>query len=119
MPKIMFRPNPTPPPFVPPTPPEPTNVIVFSKYPFEAQEPVFVYFENVEVPQAGSYAFDIYDNVQQGWSTIDEFYTSLPDESNPYEAYFELDSSDIGGYRLQCFVDGELIGTVPLIVQTA
>ena len=38
MPKIMFRPNPTPPPFVPPTPVPTDNLLQITPYPFEADE---------------------------------------------------------------------------------
>lgn len=118
MPKIIFRPNPTPPPFVPPTPPEPTNIVVLSKYPFMADEPVFVYFDNVEVPQNVMYSFEVYVNELQNWSTVWEFETSLPNESNPYEIYFEHDSSEISGFRINCIEDEVSIKIVPLIVQT-
>ena len=119
MPKVMFRPNPTPPPFVPPTPPEPTNIVVLSKYPFEAYESVFVYFKNMEVPTADVYSFDVYNNNEHGWSTVNEFEYGLPSESNPYEASFDIESANINGYRLDCFVGGVSIKTIPLIVQTA
>ena len=119
MPKVMFRPNPTPPPFVPPTPPEPTNIVVLSKYPFEKGEPVLVYFKNVEVPPAEANTFDIYSNSEQSWYTVWEFYPSLPDESNPFETNFEYDSADIGGYQISSFVQGVVIKTIPLVVQTA
>lgn len=46
MPKIIFRPNPTPPPFVPPTPPTPPEIqplhIKITPYPFDGGQTIQV-----------------------------------------------------------------------------
>lgn len=119
MPKIMYRPNPVPPPFVPPTPPEYTNVVVITKYPFEANELVDVYFKNVEIPLGLTYVFQIHLKEQQLWLAVNDYEQSLPNESNPNKMTFDADSSEIDGYNILCQDEGENIKTVPLMLQTA
>lgn len=52
MPKIIFRPNPTPPPFVPPTPIVLENAsILFTTWPFQANESVKGVFRCDELPK--------------------------------------------------------------------
>lgn len=48
MPKIMFRPAPTPPPFVPPGPAPTENLIHITPYPFEEQETIQVALSNLQ-----------------------------------------------------------------------
>lgn len=52
MPKIMFRPAPTPPPFVPPTPPAIENSIHFTPYPFDEETAITIKLSNLNVPQS-------------------------------------------------------------------
>ena len=64
MPKIMYRPNPTPPPFVPPVPPVPTEpYVTISPYPFGSDEPINCRIFNVVAPAEATYMiFDISDS---------------------------------------------------------
>lgn len=51
MPKIMFRPNPTPPPFVPPEPSYDTEVhFIVRPFPYENGDPVNLTFEMFNLP---------------------------------------------------------------------
>lgn len=51
MPKIIFRPNPTPPPFVPPTPSYDTQINAVSKYPYyNDSESLELKFSPAQVP---------------------------------------------------------------------
>lgn len=66
MPKIMYRPNPVPPPFVPPTPPAPVPSVSINPYPFEADEEIIATFENVIVPESANLVEFFGFNVQKG-----------------------------------------------------
>jgi hypothetical protein len=96
MPKIMFRPAPTPPPFVPPTPPAIENSIHFTPYPFDEETAITIKLSNLNVPQAlqGYEVFGVdefgedvgleatfdYNDIVQGEVTIQGFsgpYSSL------------------------------------------
>lgn len=58
MPKIMYRPNPTPPPFVPPVPPAPTGpYVTMSPFPFEVNAEVLCTVHNVELDPSVDYAY--------------------------------------------------------------
>ena len=63
MPKIMYRPNPTPPPFVPPVPPVPTGpYMTISPFPFDSNTPVTSKIFNVEVPaESSSMLLQVFD----------------------------------------------------------
>ena len=51
MPKIIYRPNPTPPPFVPPVPPVPSGpYMTIAPFPFDSNTPITSKIFNVEVP---------------------------------------------------------------------
>lgn len=51
MPKIMYRPNPTPPPFVPPVPSYDTEVhFIINPYPYENGDTVYLVFEMFNLP---------------------------------------------------------------------
>lgn len=47
MPKIIFRPNPTPPPFVPPTPEPTENLVHINPYPFNEGDSLQVTLSNL------------------------------------------------------------------------
>lgn len=47
MPKIIFRPNPTPPPFVPPTPEPTENLVHINPYPFSYGDTLQVSLSNL------------------------------------------------------------------------
>jgi hypothetical protein len=51
MPKVIFRPNPTPPPFVPPTPSYDTQIhATFDPLDFNPDNPPYVTFESANLP---------------------------------------------------------------------
>lgn len=64
MPKIIFRPAPTPPPFVPPTPPAIENSIHITPYPFDEDTAITIKLSNLNLPQTST-QFDVFG--------IDEF----------------------------------------------
>lgn len=64
MPKIMFRPAPTPPPFVPPTPPVIENSIQITPYPFNEDTAITIKLSNLNLPQTST-QFEVFG--------IDEF----------------------------------------------
>ena len=48
MPKVIFRPNPTPPPFVPPPPTPTDNLLQITPYPFRADEEFYYKIFNLQ-----------------------------------------------------------------------
>lgn len=66
MPKIMYRPNPTPPPFVPPVPPVPTDpYVTMSPFPFDNMTQVVCSIHNVKVdPSANNARLYVYNDKQ-------------------------------------------------------
>lgn len=75
MPKIIFRPNPTPPPFVPPTPGYDTQIhATFDPLNFNPDTPPFVTFSSANLPSYVS------------WNIIDEYENPviIPFDSSPF-----------------------------------
>lgn len=101
MPKIMFRPNPTPPPFVPPTPGPTENLIHISPYPFDQQQNLQVSLSNLQpfsgyiVVEFGMYiesegGIVIVDTIARQDEPIPTNFTFLTEYSSDEIEYFVL-----------------------------
>lgn len=63
MPKIIYRPNPTPPPFVPPTPPISTTITgFFNPLPYTADSGVLITFREAVLPSFSYFTLGDLDN---------------------------------------------------------
>lgn len=101
MPKIIFRPNPTPPPFVPPTPGPTENLTHISPYPFDQQQDLQVSLSNLQ-PISGysSVEFGMYVESEGGYIIAGEIaqqdepiptnFTIITDYSSDEIEYFFL-----------------------------
>lgn len=115
MPKIIFRPNPTPPPFVPPTPVYPANSIKLSPFPFNAEQNVDACIYNLTLPSGyDTYFLCYYVPAEDYYSHMVEIdYETLIKEWS-FSIYVEHDSTDISGFFVECNKDGEEPYNFPL-----
>lgn len=106
MPKIIFRPNPTPPPFVPPTPPVIVNGVQITPYPFEESQIISCRLVNVTPPaDFDSCEFcQLYDNSGQ-YITIADASDDEGHLMESFTAYPELSSSETFGFVLLFYKD--------------
>lgn len=72
MPKIMYRPNPTPPPFVPPTPIYPENSISFSPTTFNVGQNVVATIHKVVTSQETTKIMLVLNNQTSGVQTFED-----------------------------------------------
>ena len=106
MPKIIFRPNPTPPPFVPPTPPTPQSTIRFATYPVEVGENSY-YLHNVVLPDnATGWALQYLLLGVESWETYTEYDISSFANDTPIFFYAGSPSSEYVGFRLYYLTEG-------------
>jgi hypothetical protein len=117
MPKIIFRPNPTPPPFVPPTPGYATQLDFYVKpIPYESYETIEILIPNVAMPE-----YDLFVLQQK---TIDETsFEQIFDSSSegfnfgsPFYSQFEKDYDGNAGYRAVWELNGEPVLTIPAYI---
>lgn len=113
MPKIIFRPNPTPPPFPPPGPVYPANSLKITPYPFESGEKCHFEIFNLQqiddhkkvllecyVPSEGG-ASTIYDLSIDGSPIVTSFATSIDFESADISSFFvEVTKNDDSTYTI-------------------
>ncbi len=103
MPKIMFRPNPTPPPFVPPTPVYPTNSIELSPFPFNAKQNVDACIHNLTLPSGyDEYYLCYYVPAEDYHPRLVEIDYQPIIEEWSFSIYVEHDSTDISGIFVEC-----------------
>ena len=115
MPKIIFRPEPSPPPFVPPTPPPATASINMNPYPFSIDE-------NVEVSINGL-------NITTEYNELILWFGYSEEDYEVFGQAFELDSDNGAHFVMRSvnfnsedypFIcvsvefDGEILQVIPL-----
>ena len=106
MPKIIFRPNPTPPPFVPPTPPTPQSTIRFATYPFDEGANTY-YLHGVEQPQDATFwALQFLLVGVENWETYDELSIESFSNDQPLDFWSGSPSSDYAAFRVYFGKDG-------------
>lgn len=105
MPKVTFRPNPTPPPFVPPEPLFPNDSIEFQPYPFSQDSNVYGVLHNIKdnIPMISASIYIDYRGIGvkftqlelQGPTTLNgfRFLIDYPQDSNLIESVF-IDCED-------------------------
>lgn len=104
MPKIIFRPNPTPPPFDPPTPPVQNPSVFFTPYPFETDELLHAVLTNLDLPEdINIVEVDGYVEAWNDWSSGSNIQISGSPSSIECDFAFEASSSQISRYRLTCW----------------
>lgn len=119
MPKIIFRPNPVPPPFPPPTPIYPENSISFSPMPFNVGQNVVGTFHKVLVPE-GHTIFQVRLNLPEGkypkgyQSTPVSNITDLNFDGKTIQFVSEFSSSDLVSVILETGIPGEMSGEIEL-----
>lgn len=109
MPKIIFRPNPTPPPFVPPTPPTPTT-ITLSAYPMDFNPDTGL---NVKFDVRPDVDFD-YCNIQNEDSVIGTVYTDDYFTDDFYQLNVESSGSLPFEGLVTFYSNGEVVLELPL-----
>lgn len=115
MPKIMFRPNATPPPFVPPTPPINKDSVKFNPSSFSEGQTINATVFNIESPED-------HDSLCFGFHKIGAQYVYSSPFSHSDESIEQLSvsfetpcaSNDFSEVALIFLVDGEQVGTVDL-----
>lgn len=115
MPKIIFRPNPTPPPFPPPGPVEPSNLLKITPYPFGPEDVCDVEIINLqEINDHKQVAFFI-NNPSVGGSMLLEV---LSNDGSPIRTSFEagmgFDSTEIVSYFIEVTKTDDSKYTIPL-----
>ncbi len=103
MPKVIFRPNPTPPPFVPPTPIYPENSISFSPATFNIGQSVVATIHKV-VTTPETTKIELYFNIgESGVQKIEEISVEPNYIDNvvvPFVAEFNFDNLANANIRL-------------------
>ena len=106
MPKIIFRPNPTPPPFDPPTPQPTVNLIRVNPYPWIEYEYITAIFSDIQYPaEWDSCYIDIFDSNDDIWLTSMELSSEDFVENHPYTFRPEVLFENFGGFSLQFLKD--------------
>lgn len=101
MPKIIFRPNPTPPPFVPPTPVPTENLVSISPYPFGDYDQITVVFSNIIIPTGYSFIdFDMHDSAIDAWATCKEWDDNTFELDTPFVVIPEVAFDNCDGYSI-------------------
>ena len=104
MPKIIYRPNPSPPPFDPPTPPVQNPSVHFNPYPFNPDELLQIVLTNLDLP-ATTTTVRLSGYVEQ-WQDETTFFTSLVSSDQTTietTGASEASSSQISRYVLYCY----------------
>ena len=119
MPKIIFRPNPTPPPFDPPTPPVQNPSVFFNPYPFEPDTPIHAVLTNLTLPsETNVFSFEGYVEQWQDVTALGTYQVSGSPSTIEVDGAFEASSAQISRYYLECFhVEGSEwtpLGTIDL-----
>lgn len=97
----MYRPNPVPPPFVPPTPVPTENLLSISPYPFEDFAQITVVFSEIDIPAGYLIVdFDMHDKVNDEWITCKEWETDPFELDTPYQVVSEIPFDDCDGYSI-------------------
>lgn len=117
MPKIMFRPNPTPPPFVPPTPPIDQDSVKFNPSSFSEGQTINATVFNISSPED-------HDSICFGFLKIGGGYVDSSTFSHSDESIEQLSvsfdapcaSNDFLLVILIFLLDGEEVGTVDLSI---
>lgn len=115
MPKIIFRPNPTPPPFPPPGPVYPANSLKITPYPFVmGQECQLKIFNLQEIDDHKT--VDLKCNIpsEGGTSMIERLsYNGSPIETS-IVADFPVDSPEISSYYIEVTKNDDSTYNIPL-----
>lgn len=115
MPKIIYRPNPTPPPFPPPGPVYPTNSLKITPYPFgSGDECKFEIFNLQEISD--------HKRVNLVCSLQSEEYTSVLENMSfngspiitSFEIIVDYDSTEISSYFVQVTKNDNSTYNIPL-----
>lgn len=115
MPKVIFRPNPIPPPFVPPTPPIDEDSVKFNPSSFSEGQTINATVFNIV-------AIEEHDSVRLGFRKTGLGYVYSSTFSHSDESIEQLsvsfdapcDSNDFSTVILQFLTDGEVVGAVDL-----
>lgn len=104
MPKIIFRPNPTPPPFVPPTPPVQNPSVFFNPYPFEPDTPIHVVLTNLDLPaNTNKICLQGYVEAWDDWAMFNNVDIEIGQTTVEFDSAVEASSAQISRYQLTCW----------------
>ena len=115
MPKVIFRPNPTPPPFVPPTPPIDEDSVKFNPSSFSEGQTINATVFNIV-------AIEEHDSLCLSFTVPSIGFVDSPTFSHSDETIEQLtvsfnapcDSNSFSEVHLAFLVDNEIISLVPL-----
>lgn len=115
MPKIIFRPAPTPPPFVPPTPVPTENIIHLNPRQFSYSDVVSCYFENlVNVPEHDVVEFRQYSEPNEEFYIYGSIDLESISQSSPYQFTADYSSAETTYFYLVFFKGDDNVGSIIL-----
>ena len=115
MPKIIFRPNPTPPPFPPPGPVYPANSLKITPYPFESGDEC--YFEIFNLQQIDDHKNVILKcNVPSEGGSVEIFSMSI--DGSPiitsFNGQIDFETADISSFFVEVTKNDDSTYEIPL-----